>query len=211
MSKSTEKIEEQEEQLFIRKTSNKKKTKLTNLEILELHARLKNLPVVNGIKLNHAINRTVSFLKDLAEEMGSDKKIPVLEDFKTYEKELQDAYKDLTKNKDGNPTNKVHKTDRGEVEELNFDLNSQQAIDVRAKIQAKHKKAIEKRLKQADLYNEWLREESEDDYKLYYIPVSIVLDATDVPKEVWDAITPLIKEMTPDQEKEWNDLFEKLK
>jgi len=214
MKNQTEKNVEMEEQeiLFVKNPIKTKTKKLTNLQILELHMKLSTLRTVNGIKLNHAISRTITFLKDLVEEYGRDKKIPVLDDYKAYEKELQEAYKDLSKNKEGNPTSKILRNERNqEYEEINFNINSQEAIDVRAKIQAKHKKAIEKRIKQAELYNEWLREESEDEYRLFYIPESVILSDNELGKDVWDAISPLVKEVTPEQEKEWDNLFEKLK
>ncbi len=47
----------------MKKPEIKKDRKLTNLEVLQLHAELKNLKNAPGLKLNYAISRTIQSIK----------------------------------------------------------------------------------------------------------------------------------------------------
>jgi hypothetical protein len=187
----------------------KKRVKLFNFEILQLYRDLNDLQVVPGIKLNYAIHRTKAQLKPLVEAYAQDKLIPVLDNYKAFEKELQDAYKKMCRDKDGNLLTKVQSTERGEMESMDIDLNSPAVTEIRARIQTKFHNAIETRKEQIRQYNEWLREECSDDYQLFFISKTEMPDNADNTKQLWDAVSPLIKDLSPEQQKEWDELFAK--
>ena len=189
----------------------KAKRKLYNWEVMQLYKDLNELKTVNGIKLNYAIHRTKASLKPLAEAYERDKLIPVLDQYKEYDKALADAYKDLTKDKAGNPQTRINTGPRGEQYEVpDVDLNSPEAIKVRAQLQAKFADAIADRQQQIKEYNEWLVQECSDDYTLFIISKSDIPDSNENNKQLWDTIAPMIKPMSEELEKEWNELFSKI-
>ena len=196
---------------LINKPVIKTNRRLYNWEIMQLYKDLNELPTANGIKLNYAIHRTKVSLKSLAEAYERDKLIPMLDNYKEYDKSLSEAYKDLTKDKDGNPQTRINNGPRGEQYEVpDLDLNSVEAVRVRASLQKQYADAIALRKQQIEEYNEWLIQECVDDYTLFMICKSDIPDSNENSKQLWDAIAPMIKPMTAEQEKEWNDLFSKI-
>ncbi len=174
----------------------KRDRKLTNLEILQLHAELKALRNVPGVKLNYAIARTLQNLKPLVEAYSQDQLIPKSEEFIKYENELKKAYEQFASKGSGAPKTKILVTPQGEMESLDIDINSEEVKEARAKLQLKYTKAIEERKAQISEYNDWLGMECEDDYKIWKVDYSEMPQENDNYKQLWDACFILIKEET---------------
>jgi hypothetical protein len=173
----------------------KKNSKLTNLEVLQLHADLKALKIVPGIKLNYAIARTIQNLKPLAEAYSIDLLIPKSEAFLRYEEALRKAYADLSASGGTRPKTRIVQTPGGEYETFDIDINSEEAILLRAKLQMEHSQAIEGRKADVKEYNEWLISECKDKFRIYKVSLS-EMPQHELPdyKALWDACSLLIEE-----------------
>ncbi len=178
----------------MKKPEVKKDRKLTNLEVLQLHAGLKNLHSVPGIKLNYAISRTIQNLKPLVEAFDQDKLIPKTDGFKKYESELRKAYEVLSSGGKGKPKTRIIQTPNGEVETLNIDINGEEAKEIRARLQEEYFDVIESRKADAKEYNEWLHQECEEEFKIHKVLLSeMPQDETADYKALWDACSLLIE------------------
>jgi hypothetical protein len=177
----------------MKKPEIKKDRKLTNLEVLQLHAGLKNLRAVTGLKLNYAISRTIQNLKPLVEAYDQEKLIPKGEAFKKYEQELRKEYEKLASAGGGKPKTRIMQTANGEFETLDIDFNGVDAINVRASLQQEYAEAIEQRKADVKEYNDWLNEECGDDVKLHKIQLSeMPQNESEDYKTLWDACHLLV-------------------
>ena len=182
----------------------KKSRKLKNIEVLELYHNLKNLKGVQGIKLVYAINRTVSWLKPIAEAFSQDELIPVPDNFKKYQSELREYYEKLASAEDGSKRLRIIQGPDGRpIEQLDVDLSDSKVMSGKSRIDKKHEVAIKAYQAEIDSYNQFLGKECEEEIRLFYIPLAYAPDK----KEQYDIIAPLIKEMTDYQMQRWEDLF----
>lgn len=171
----------------------KKDRKLTNLEVLQLHANLKNLKNAPGLKLNYAFSRTIQNLQPLAEAYDQEKLIPKSEQFKKYEEELRTAYEAIASGGSGKPKTRMVQTPSGEFETLDIEINGEEAKQARAKLQEEYSAAIEDRKSDVRDYTEWLNQECEDEFKIHKIlPSEMPQDETTDYKALWDACLMLI-------------------
>ncbi len=178
----------------MKKPEIKQDRKLTNLEVLQLYAELKNLKNAPGLKLNYAISRTIQSLKPLAEAYDQDKLIPKSEQFRKYEEELRKAYETIASGGSGKPRTRMIQTPSGEFETLDIDINGEEAKQARVKLQEEYSAAIEERKANVREYTEWLNQECEDEYRIYKIlPSEMPQDETADYKALWDACILVIE------------------
>jgi len=178
----------------MKKPEIKKDRKLTNLEVLQLHAELRNLKSVTGLKLNYAISRTIQSLKPLAEAYDQEKLIPKSEQFKKYEEELRKAYEGIASGGSGKPKTRMVQTPTGEIETLDIDINGEEAKQARAKLQEEYSVTIEERKSDVREYTSWLNQECEDEFRIHKISFSEMPqnETTDY-KALWDACILLVE------------------
>lgn len=182
----------------------KKDRKIRNIEVLELYHGLKNLKGVTGIKLVYAINRTVAWLKPIAEAFSQEELIPVPEGYAKYQQELRQFYEKLATNDDGTRrTRIVSGPDGRPLEQLDISIGDPKVLAGKAKIDKKYEEEIASYQKEIDEYNKFLNAECTEDIRLYFIPLAYAPDK----KEQYDIVAPLIKNMTEEQQARWDNLF----
>lgn len=188
----------------MKKPQIKKERKLRNIEVLQLYHGLKNLKGLTGIKLVYAVNRTMNWLKPIAEAFAQEELIPMPEGFKKYQQELRELYEKSVTSEDGTRKVKtVLNQDGMPVETLDVNFNDPKVISGKAAIEKKYSAAIKEYQKDIDEYNQFLNKECEEEVKLCLIPLAYAPDK----KEQFDVVAPLIKEMTPEQLARWDELF----
>jgi len=181
-----------------------KNRRMRNIEVLELYHGLKNLKGVQGIKLVYAINRTIAWLKPIAEAFSQEVLIPVPESYRKYQQEMREFYEKMVTNEDGSKRIRIVEGPNGQpLEQLDINLSDPKVAAGKSKLDKKHEKAIVDYQKDIDDYNEFLRKECEEEIKLYMIPLAYAPDK----KEQYDIVAPLIREMTPEQQARWDELF----
>lgn len=182
----------------------KKDRKFKNIEVLELYHGLKNLKGVQGIKLVYAINRTIAWLRPIAEAFSQEELIPMPESYKKYQQELREFYEKMVTNEDGSKrTRVVAGPDGRPLEQLDVSFSDPKVIAGKAKIDKKHEQAIKDFQQDIDEYNAFLNKECDEEVRLYYIPLALAPEA----KEQFDIVSPLIKDMTSEQQARWDELF----
>ncbi|MFH1118272.1 MAG: hypothetical protein V1775_00505 [Bacteroidota bacterium] len=179
----------------MKKPEIKKDRKLTNLEVLQLYADLKNLKSIPGLKLNYAISRTIQNLKPLTEAFDQEKLIPKSELFKKYEEELRKAYETIASGGSGRPKTRIVQIPTGEFETLDIDINGDEAKQSRAEMQEEYSGAIEERKTDVREYTAWLNQECEDEFRIFMIRLSEMPDSgTEDYKQLWDVCGVMVLE-----------------
>lgn len=167
----------------------KKDRVITNLDIIQLYKKLRNLRNVPGFTLNRAIALTKKSLKPLYDAYRIDEMIPKHDAFIEYEKELKELEIRLA-TPDGatTPRTRVVYLPTGRVQMPDYDPNSEEAITARMELEAKYQPTLKIREKQLIEYNNWLYQECTDDYRILHVTEE------DMPKEdgdykaLWDAV-----------------------
>jgi len=188
----------------MKKPQVKKDRKLRNIEVLQLYNALKSLKGVQGIKLVYAINRTVNWLKPVVEAFSQEELIPMPSEFQKYQRELREFYEKSVTTQDGIKKLKtVFAPDGTPVEQLDVDFKDPVVIAGRVALDKKYDEVIREYQKEIDEYNQFLNKECEEEIKFYIIPLAYAPDK----KEQFDAVAPLIREMTTEQQARWDELF----
>lgn len=186
----------------------KKSNKIRNIEVLEMYHGLKNLKGIEGIKLVYAINRTVAWLKPIAEAFSQEELIPIPDGYKKYQAELREFYEKMVTNEDGSKRTRVVQGPDGKpMEQLDVSFSDPKVIAGKAKIDKKHEKAIADYQKDIEEYNQFLNKECEEEIRLFMIPLAYAPDK----KEQYDVIAPLVKDMTAEQQARWEELFTEIR
>lgn len=181
-----------------------KNKKLRNIEVLELYYGLKSLKGVQGVKLLYAINRTIAWLKPIAEAFSQEELIPAPEGMVAYQKELREFFEKMAMSKDGSKRFRVVQgADGRPVEQLDVDLSDPVAIAGKAKIDKKYEAIIKAYQAEIEQYNQFLNKECEEEIRLFYVPLAHAPDK----KEQYDVVAPLIREMNANQLSRWEELF----
>lgn len=177
---------------------------MRNIEVLKLHHDLIHLKGVSGIKLVYAIHRTIAWLKPIAEAFSQEKLIPMPEAYAKYQKEIHDFYKKVTTNQDGSlRTIMLPGPDGKPVESFDLPFEDPEFLAEKSRIEQKHEKAILEYKKEIEDYNQFLNKECDEEIRIFFIPVAYAPEN----KDQFDVVAPLIREMTPDQEAKWEELF----
>lgn len=177
----------------------------TNEDIRRIYIRLDRVKGLEGIRVLYARDRTLRSLKDIYETTDPDSRIPLSDDFKAYEEKLREIYTKYA-TKDGTVQTRTEMVGGVPSEVLSFDPNDPALKKEKAKLDKEHHTAIEFRKKQEKEYREFLQDEVKEEVKLFRIPLSLA--PTDQAK--FEAISPLIMDMTPELEAEWEALFAKM-
>ncbi len=192
----------------MKKPEIKHNRKMTNHEVLVLYHGLKSLKGVSGLKLVYAINRTMRYLKPLAEAFAQEALIPMPVDFKNYQEELKEFYKKSVTTADGTPRIKVDVLPDGQtMERYDVDFNDRIVVAEKAKIDAKYAAVITAYQAEVNEYNNFLDQECEEEIKLHYVPLKYAPED----KEQYDIVAPLIKEMPVEMQEKWDALFDGFK
>lgn len=162
------------------------KKKLTNGDILRLHASLSRLKNAPGFKLNYAISRTLKSLAGFPKAYSADRLISKSAEYLNYERDLFAAYQAIS------AKTVVESGPGGEYERLDLDINSEEAKAARAEVQTKYKNALTERQQQEDEYAAWLDEECSDKYEIFKVQVADMPAGDGDHKAVWDACALLI-------------------
>lgn len=160
-------------------------------EIITLHNNLISLKSVTGNKLNYAINRTIASLAPLARHFDISMHVPDTPEFLEYTKGLTAAYSSLS-------NKRTVFTEKGEM--LDFDINSEEAKQIRVDFLTKYETMLADRDQQVQQYNEWLdkpcgescEHPDTENYLLFHVSAADIADNMD--KSVWDACMDLITE-----------------
>jgi len=164
----------------------KKERPLSNFEVIRLYIDLTELSGITGLILNYQINATRRSLKPLYEAYQQDELIPKSAEYKDYEKELNALYTKLATPEGAKLPRTRNNGNDGEI--LDLDINADNVVNERIKLQGKYVNTILERQKQNLEYKEWLQEPCKDEYKLFKIKSSYLPDN----KQIWDACTLLI-------------------
>lgn len=178
----------------------------TREEIRRIYIKLENVRNLQGIRLLYARDRTLKSLRDLYESTDPEKVIPVSPDFSKYEAKLRDLY---TKYSTVDGVVKTRKELVGNKVQEVFDFNPDDPGLKRdkAKLDSQFEVAIQARKDQEKSYREFLSEPiKEEEVKIFKIPLSVAPED----QTSFDAVSALIADMTPEQQEEWDSLFDKL-
>lgn len=177
----------------------------TNEEIRRIYIRLDRVKGLEGIRVLYSRDRTLRSMRDLYEATDPDKVIPISPAFKAYEEKLRDLYSKFA-TKDGTVKTRTEIVDGKPGEVFDFDPNDPLLKKEKAKLDKEHSEAIETRKKQESDYRDFLKEEVKEEVKIFRIPLALA--PTDQVK--FEAISPLIADMTPELQEEWETLFAKM-
>jgi hypothetical protein len=174
-------------------------------DIRRIFIRLDKVTGLEGIKVLFARDRTLKNMKSLYESTDPETVIPLSQGFKDYEGELRKIYEKFA-TVDGQVKTKNSLVDGYPQETLDFNPNDPELKKAKAKLDAKHKDDIEFRKEQEQKYRDFLKttvDEKKDPIKIFYIPLNLA--PTDQFK--FEALSPLIRDMDPEKEAEWETLF----
>ena len=166
-----------------------KESKLTNRDVLQHYYDLDTLKDVPNFTLNKAISRNLLALEPFNKAFKLDNMVKKSTRYKEYEVALETAYKELaTPNGAKYPKTRLVNTQNGDVPFIDFDPNSDEAKEVRNKIDNEYADVIAEREEQLKAYSEWLDEPCEEEIKLTEVNEDDFPKGDGNYKPLWDAL-----------------------
>lgn len=177
-------------------------------ELVSMYTGVSQPLGLSGLKLLYGINKNKKRLLHIVDEFSRDEVIPASAEFKKFSEENNELFNRLSKKADG--TNKLKYTmnhDGQMVEQYDIDQNSPEYLTEKAILNKKYEKALKEREAQLKTYDAFLNEKHDQKFDIFYVPMS------EVPKDINDkqyfAISWMIADMSPEQEAEFQTLFNK--
>lgn len=146
-------------------------------------------------------------MKPIVDAFAQDRLIPMTAKYKEYLQELRDFFEKSATREDGTIASKMVPGPDGNLQEqFEVNLNDPQIIAGKSAIDNRFKDAIIEYRKDVEDYNLFMNKECEEEIRLFYIPLAMAPED----KDKFDIVAPLIKEMTPDQQARWEELFSEI-